>query len=1195
MRHVPTTLYIDTQFFKQQSLRFDTKAFRVFTETFVKGGLRLLVPAIMERELLRHFMRDAEKTSEAVFNAHKAYPINKLSLIELPPQGNLKMKCFEEMERQWSSFKEHFVVEHLPLVGNLEDVVDWYFNILPPFTEKKSKEFPDAFIISTLDQYHKQHHTNIAAIGSDPDFCMTCATRRYLFHFSQLQDYIEEFKPELSGEERSLGDVDPTKPIVTEDLTEMKAILARGNRATSIEINRVMLLLESRGTNYDYFFQNADDSVWFQYLSERGYFLNPPNIEWTTEGRYILPGWPPLEYLIRIFDSASEEVLNEIEKLPNIENFRILEGILKIILKADSAEAILRFSRFITSFIENYHWGYELINSLLKKSFLFDAILTDITPALLLKLVEFCHDPKEQEKRSRREENPEAWDTLLKPVPRFDHWNYQQILRGGIRPLAEKEPYQVARILIDAVASMIRLRMYPEDFEKGTDEDSSDLWCRKLDAVDRDYQEVEEDLVHTLTYACEQVYHNTPESVDALDQALRNHRWKIFKRLRQHLYASHPNEQTLPWIRELILGYGDYSKWEYGYEFQLMLRKASEHFGLRLLNEGEQSAILDAILSGPSRENFRDWRSDSYSEEAFQEHKRHFHRMQLRPFSALLHGKVRSYFDELMSEKQEDTISDDSYMPFSISRAGEVIYQSPKSAETLSGLTDEELLGYLNDWDEEHRDKDNWLIEINISALARVFHSLFKEEIIPDRKRLAFWLTNRGRIARPIYAATMVKAMQELVKEKDFDNLKKWIDFCTWVLSHPDQEQTGDQYEPHEESREHPGWRSARRAVVSFIDTCVSKDVDVPITARQGLARLLRKVCSQFDWRLDRGSPVLLNRDDPITEAINNTRGRALESLINFCFWIRRQLPEDPVPELAKILAKRMTKKAKHPLTRPEHALLGMLFSNLCILNQAWAVEQRKRLFPQENTALWWDAFGSYLRFNQAHQVTFNILRGEFEFALENLNIPVGAEDDGKELVNRLGQHLFTYYLWGVYPLRGSESLLERFYEKTNKDRKYWVQLFEYVGRSLKNSGNHLQEHLVRRATDYFDWRLEAAEPLELQGFTFWLAAECLEPQWRLRSYLKILDFGQGKDIALFSQLKALNKLLPAHTALVVECFAKITAGMEPSTHISTETVTPILKYGLGDNDPDIRKNAEHAKENLLRLGHFKFLDIEVK
>ena len=1004
----------------------------------------------------------------------------------------------------------------------------------------------------------------------------------------------------MPGKERLPDNIDLTKFITTEDLTELKAILARNDEVTTIEILRVMKLLESRGSNYDYFFQNADNVVWFQYLSKNGYFLNPPNVEQTTEGHYVAPWWPPLEYLIRISDAAPAEVLDQISKLPNTNNFRVLEGILKIVLKANSAEAVLRLSQFITSFIENYRWGHESIISLLKKPFIFDSKLTKVTPALLHKLLEFHQNPRKQEDRARREETPENWNTSLEPLPHFNQWKYQRILEKGVRPLAEHEPYQVARILIDAVASMIRLASHSEDSDKDWIEDYSEVWCQRLDKSDRTYQNVKETLVQTLTYACEQVYDKAPESIDALDQALRNQRWKVFKRLRQYLYASNPNEQTLPWIRELILGHDDYSRQEYHYEFQLMIRKASEKFGTRLLTEAEQTTIFDAILSGPSKEVFQEWIGERYSEDAFKQRQRYFHRMQLSLFSALLSGEVQRYFNELEDDPQAEAITDDSYSPYGEVTVSTVSYRSPKSIKDLENFTDEDLLNYLNNWDEKHRDKDNW--QINISALADVFQSLFEEKIIPDGKRLVFWMTHRDRIARPIYVTAMVKAMQELVKNTKFNNLEQWIKFCAWVLSHSNSNQVGCQPELRDKSRDYPDWESSRRAVVDFIDACVNKDTDTPVTIRNGLADLLQQVCSQSDWRLDHDRPVLLNRDDPIIEAINNTRSRALESLINFGFWIRRHCPEDPVPELTDILSKRIAEDSDFPLTQPENALLGKHFTNICILNRDWAVEQRKRLFPQSNTAFWRDTFGSYLRFNGPSKWIFDILQDELEYAIENLHILAATKGHGIEPVDSLCQHLFIYYLWGVYPLEGDKSLLKRFYNKTNGDRKHWAQLFDHVGRSLKNSGRNLDIALTDRARAYFDWRLKAAESLELQEFTFWLDAECLDPEWRLQSYSKILDLGRGKSdlghekgAKLSIQVGALKELLPDHLALVVECFAKITDTMDQDTQVYflADEAKPILKAGLNAEDLQVRENAERARENLLRHGNFDYLDVE--
>lgn len=1195
MRHVPTALYIDTEFLKRNNLRFDGKAYHAFKDAFAKGGLRLLIPEIMERELQRHFSTKAEETSTAIVNAHKSYPIDCLALVEIPSQEELKAKCIEEMNRHWTLFKELFVVEKLPIVGNLEDVINWYFDTRAPFSEKKKKEFPDAFIISALDQYYNQHHANIAIISADNDFKKACDARRYFKHFKDLGVYIEAFLPELSGKDRLFEDIDFTKPITTEDLSELKAILSQGSQVTSIETDRVMKLLESRGTNYEYFFQNAEDNVWLQHLSKEGYFINPPDVEKTTEGHYVIPKWPPIDYLVRVYDASPTDVINIISQLPNTNNIRVLEGILNIVLKADSADAVLRFSRFITAFIENWQWGYDLIISLLKKPFIFDSQLTEVTPALLLKLVEFRKDPNEQEKRSRKRENLDAWNTSLEPVPPFEQWEYQEVLEQGVCSLADHEPYQVARILIDAVASMIRLGKHKEELEKMNDEDFSEIWCRRLDKSNRDYQDAKETLMQTLTYACKNVYEKAPESIDALDQALRNQRWRVFKRLRQHLYASYPNDQTLPWIREQILDYDEYSKWEYHYEFQLMIRKACEHFGLRLLSEDERESIFDAILSGPSKDNFREWMGERYSDEAFQQRQRYFHRKQLRPFVLLLTEENRHYFDKLESETQVDALTDDSYSTQGEVKSGIISYRSPKSVDDLKSLTDDEILTYLNDWNEEHHDKNNWLVEINIPALAGVFQFLFKEIIAQEGERLAFWMLHRDKIARPIYVVSIVKAMQELVKDNNFNNLDQWIEFCSWVLSHPDSSRVKGFSEPREESRDHPDWGSSRRAVVDFIDECVNEDTDTPVTARKGLADLLQQVFSQSDGRLDHDHSVLLNRDDPITEAINNTRSRALESLINFGFWVRRHLPEDKLTEVTDTLSRRMADNAAFRLTRPEHALLGMQFGNLCELSLDWAAEHRKIIFPRNDEVVWRDAFGSYINFNGPFKLTFEILHDEFEYAIENLNIMTAAKDDSQKLVDRLGQHFFTYYLWDVYPLMGDRSLIERFYEKTIDDRKHWAELFNHVGRSLRNSGRHLDDKLTNRIVAFFDWRLEVAELMELQEFTFWLEAECLDPDWRLQSYSKILDLGYAKNRGLSLQVKALNKFLPDHLTLVVECFAKLTDAMSQSTqmYILANEAKPIIKAGLNAEDPQVYQNAERARENLLRLSCFDYLDVD--
>ena len=169
---------------------------------------------------------------------------------------------------------------------------------------------------------------------------------------------------------------------------------------------------------------------------------------------------------------------------------------------------------------------------------------------------------------------------------------------------------------------------------------------------------------------------------------------------------------------------------------------------------------------------------------------------------------------------------------------------------------------------------------------------------------------------------------------------------------------------------------------------------------------------------------------------------------------------------------------------------------------------------------------------------------------------------------------LFTYYLWDVYPLRGETSLLERYYQQTDGERSYWANLFDYVGRSLRNSGKHLDDALKDRIIQFFDWRLDVGEATELERFTFWMEAECLEPEWRLDAYSRILDIVASKDMKIFGALKTLEAMLPDHTAKVGECFAKITDhALKHGTYIPWTDQAKTMRAGL-ESDESVPPNA---------------------
>ena len=72
--------------------------------------------------------------------------------------------------------------------------------------------------------------------------------------------------------------------------------------------------------------------------------------------------------------------------------------------------------------------------------------------------------------------------------------------------------------------------------------------------------------------------------------------------------------------------------------------------------------------------------------------------------------------------------------------------------------------------------------------------------------------------------------------------------------------------------------------------------------------------------------------------------------------------------------------------------------------------------------------------------------------------------------------------------------------------------------------------------------------------------------------------------------------MIEDHTALVVECFAKLTdfaVKNDETIYIQTDKAKPILQAGLNSDDETVRANAKRARENLLQRGRFDLLDKE--
>ena len=191
--NVPTTLFIDTSYYVSQGLKFTTSDIEKLKKHFKPKSLRLIVPVVARRELEKKFGERADAAVQAIHKAEQEHPIGLMSNWPYANKSELKMKLLALLESEWGKFQAHFKVVRLADNGNLEQVLDWFFDKKPPFGEgKKEKEFPDALMISVLDKYCAKHKVKIAVISLDPDFLKACESRPNFEYFKSLAPYLEK-------------------------------------------------------------------------------------------------------------------------------------------------------------------------------------------------------------------------------------------------------------------------------------------------------------------------------------------------------------------------------------------------------------------------------------------------------------------------------------------------------------------------------------------------------------------------------------------------------------------------------------------------------------------------------------------------------------------------------------------------------------------------------------------------------------------------------------------------------------------------------------------------------------------------------------------------------------------------------------------------------------------------------------------
>ncbi len=163
-------VFIDTSVFKANNYFSATSKINKLAELASKGRISIVLTSITKAEIIKHLMRDIENARKSVRKKDNEVLRNIKGTDEyFSALDNLNAEeTANEMVKAFINRSGAYVIG-LEYCKDIDGIFKKYFMQEFPFSEKKQKEFPDAFALATLEGYNRSSQYKIIVLSTDPD------------------------------------------------------------------------------------------------------------------------------------------------------------------------------------------------------------------------------------------------------------------------------------------------------------------------------------------------------------------------------------------------------------------------------------------------------------------------------------------------------------------------------------------------------------------------------------------------------------------------------------------------------------------------------------------------------------------------------------------------------------------------------------------------------------------------------------------------------------------------------------------------------------------------------------------------------------------------------------------------------------------------------------------------------------------
>jgi len=927
-------------------------------------------------------------------------------------------------------------------------------------------------------------------------------------------------------------------------------------------------------SDYEYFFDSINSPEWIKPLHEKGCFHSPPQPD-RSEEAIQFPFWADSRFLARM---AAKSTKPEIQKLithvalemPDTENVRVHEDVVDIALSVEPS------------------LGKKLVPKLLK---CLDSPYQLLLPNKLGPLIKKFAEAGEEVDAFRLAEHtlkiiPDS-KVESKEVGRqrlVDRYYYNEILKKVVTPLAELNPEK-------AFSLFFRLLKTALDSKYGKDKPYSDysyMWRPAIEESEYNRYEhgIKFHLVDAVRTTAEIWADKDSSKVPEIVKQLENGKWTILDRIVLYLLKLFP-EADLNATKSKILDISLYDDFDYRFEYFCL---ANQHAGL--LTEEERQEIYKEIFVGPDIDLWKE-RAKTHgrpipSEAKLEKGKKMWVREHLSIF--------KRYFDSNTSKAYETMVSEVGEPPEDVALPVQhegvwVGPTSPKTPQELQELSVEELIKFLAEW----KPLKDWRSPTP-EGLGRALTEAIKTDIDKYVGKLHLF---QG------LDATYIRSVIYGYQEADFVGSEKlWahlLELFSWVVVQP-AEISGRKKSDFDRDS---SWDSCRQGIANLLKKGFSAGKSViPFAMREKAFKVLAPLTEDL-------RPSISDEKDysrrPFDLAINTTRGVAMEALVTYALWVKRNLlardggitPSGisfkDMPEVKKVLDCHLDTEKDSVLAI--RSIYGAYFHNLRYLDSQWVDENKDIIFPIKNVGeiKYFDAgWTAYILFGRFDTSYYKALEKQYRFFAEHIQSgDFSSWYEGEVVEEHYADQLMIFYLHGIFPL--DDALLTGFFEKATS--RVRAHIMWQVGHWVTGE-KEMPSDVLNRYTKFWRSRLEQAKASdnlsvyeeELNNFGLWAKSRHLKPEWVLEQIHEVVSL-IGKIAPDYQVAEFMEEHAEVDMQKSLECIERIFKGDKEGwgAYSWMEPTKKILKTAFQSPDELVKAKAESLRNWLIAEGYREF------